>query len=476
MKRVFITLITITFSIFVTGQVTPKITFSDDVFHSNTTWSICVADAVTGEIITDKDASRNLIPASVMKLIPTAAALTMLGEEYRFTTTLGFTGTLNTRKGELNGDIIILGGGDPTLGSPFFSDSYGDVEGNWARVIREIGIKKIKGNILADASIYDYSTIPGGWEWEDIGNYYGTGIHGLNYADNSFGIYLTSREEGSKPSIDSIDEAGKSLLLTNYLISEGKSDNGYVFSLPYATSATLEGTVAVNSNTVLQAALPDPPLETATILRNRLIANGIQVTGEAITKRVRTANDSVLEMISATVSPSLKDIIIVTNQESINLYAGQLCKHLGLVYRGKGSFGAGMDVLKSFLDTIGCDTKEAHLADPAGLSRNNVVSASMMVKLLTYMYNSPNKDTFIASLPKGGLSGTLKNNFRDDVFKDRVTAKTGSMTGVKALAGYITTRSGKVMSFAIMVNGYTTTNGEVQEKIEDILRGIILNY
>jgi serine-type D-Ala-D-Ala carboxypeptidase/endopeptidase (penicillin-binding protein 4) len=476
MKKIFFTLLAITVSFFAAGQVTPGITFSDAVFHDNTSWSICVADAVTGEIITDKDASRNLIPASIMKLIPTAAALTLLGEDYRFTTTMGFSGNLNIKKGELKGDIIILGGGDPMLGSPLFSDSYGDITGNWARIIRETGIKKIRGNILADASIYDYQPIPGGWEWEDIGNYYGTGIHGLNFYDNSFNIYFTSREEGSKPIIDSVDIAGRYIDLTNYLISEGNSDNGFVFSLPFAMASTLEGTLSTNSNTVLCAALPDPPLATALLLKNRLTANGIQVTGDATTRRVRVANDSVLEIISAIISPSIKELVFVTNQESINLYAGQLCKHLGLVYRGKGSFNEGIEMLKSFLDTIGCKTSEVHLADPAGLSRNNVVCASLMVKLLIYMYNSPNRSAFVASLPVAGVSGTLKNSFRDEVFKDRMIAKTGSMTGVKSYAGYVTGASGKVMAFTIMVNGYTTSGSEVTDKIEEIIKSIILNY
>lgn len=476
MNRIFFTLLTFVISVSVTAQINEKITFSNGVFEENTSWSICVADALTGEVISDKDAQINLVPASVMKLVPTSAALTLLGEEYRFTTSLAFSGNLNFKKGELKGDIIIIGGGDPMFCSPYFSDSYGDIIKSWVMAIRGAGIKRISGNIIADASIYAYQSVPGGWEWEDIGNNYGAGVHGINFNDNAFEIYITSGKEETRPAIDSIEPCGKNIVLTNNLISRGKKNKWNVFSAPYDSDAILDGIVATEGNVILSAALPDPPLTVASLLRERLIAENIPVNGGINTRRVLHSNDSVMEMISTAISPSLKEMIIVTNHESMNLYAAQLCKHLGLVFRNEGSFTAGMDVLRSFLETIGCKSSEINLADASGLSRNNAINTASMVKLLTYMYNSPNKETFIASLPEGGLSGTLKNSFRDDIFKDRIIAKTGSMSGVKSLAGYVTTSSGKVMAFSIIVNGFTTTNGEIQEKIEELMKEIILNY
>jgi len=475
MKKSLITIFAIVLSLSALAQEHAKITFSDGVFDENTSWSLCIADAVTGEIISDKDAMLNLIPASIAKLIPTAAALTLLGEEYRFTTSLAFTGELNTNNGQLDGDIIIIGGGDPMLGSPYFSDSYGDVTGKWADAISGAGIKNITGNIVSDASVYDYQPVPGGWEWEDLGTDYGPGIHGINFNDNTFNIFLSCSREASKPAIDSINSFARNLTITNSLISNNKSVASNVYSAPYGTSVELAGTIPAH-NITITAALPDPPLAIASLLKSRLISEGINVGGLADTRRVSISNDSVMEMLSATISPSLKEMITVTNHESVNLYAAQLCKHLGLVFRNDGSYEAGMNVLNAFLETIGCNSKEIIFNDPTGLSRKNTINAASLVKLLTYLYNSPNRDTFIATLPEAGVSGTLKNTFKNEIFKNRLFAKTGSMSGVKSIAGYVTTVSGKVMAFTIIVNSYTTTNEEVQAKMENIIKEIILNY
>jgi len=476
-KNVFLSVVFAVFPVLISGQATsPKITFSKDVFPANASWSIYVADAVTGEVISDKDGMTNLIPASVAKLIPTATALSMLGADYRFTTSLAFTGRLNDKTGELKGDIIIMGGGDPMLGSPNFREQYGDVIGKWVQAAKEAGIRKITGDIVADASVYDYMPVPGGWQWDDAGNYYGAGVHGINFMNNSFAIYLHTGGEGSAAVIDSTDIAGRYLAIDNYLTAGGNTDKGVVYSSPYSTGVTLGGTIPVNGTTVLEASLPDPPLATAMMLRDRFAARGISVSGTCRTKRTYTTTDTVREMLSTTVSPTLKEMITTTNQESINLFAGQLCKHLGLVYRENPSFDAGLDVIKSFLDTAKISPANVMFTDASGLSRDNLLSAGFMTQFLRYIYNSPLKETFMSSLPVSGVSGTLKNYFSDDVLKGKITAKTGSMTGVRSMAGFVTTSTGRVMAFTIMVNGYTATGTEVAGRIEEILKAIVMNY
>lgn len=476
-KNIFLPVLLAIFPVLTLGQTTsPKITFSKDVFPANASWSIYVADAVTGEVISDKDGTINLIPASVTKLIPTATALSMLGGDYRFTTSLAFTGKLNRKNGELRGNIIIIGGGDPMLGSPNFRDEYGDVIGKWVQAAKDAGIRKITGDIVADASVYDYMPVPGGWQWDDAGNYYGAGVHGINFTNNSFAIYLHTGGVGSASVIDSTDIAGRYLTINNYLTVGGSTDNGVVYSSPYSTTVTLGGTIPANSTSVLDASVPDPPLATAMMLKDRFVALGISVSGRCLTKRTDAATDTVLEMLATTVSPTLKEMVTTTNQESINLFAGQLCKHLGLVYKGNPSFDAGLDVIKSFLDTAKISTGSVMLTDASGLSRDNLLSAEFMTQFLRFIYNSPLKETFISSLPVSGVSGTLKNYFSDDALKGKITAKTGSMTGVRSMAGFVTTSTGRVMAFTIMVNGYTAPGTEVAGRIEEILKAIVMNY
>ena len=141
--------------------------------------SLCVADAKTGDILIDYNSGISLTPASVMKVITSAAALELLGPDYTFKTTVGYTGSLNKRSGRLKGNIIILGGGDPALGSKYFADHYEGFIDNWVAEIKKLGIKRIKGRVITDDSYYDYLPVPAKWLWEDEGNYYGAGAYGI---------------------------------------------------------------------------------------------------------------------------------------------------------------------------------------------------------------------------------------------------------------------------------------------------------
>ena len=152
-------------------------------------------------VLFDYNSGISLAPASVMKLITSAAALELLGPEYTFKTTVGYTGTLNKRTGRLNGNIIIHGGGDPALGSKYFSDHYGDFLHNWVAEIRKTGIKKIRGRVITDDSYYDFLPVPAKWLWEDEGNYYGAGAYGLSVFDNTYEIHFQTFADSTLPVI-----------------------------------------------------------------------------------------------------------------------------------------------------------------------------------------------------------------------------------------------------------------------------------
>ncbi len=148
--------------------------------------SLCILNSGSGETVYEFNALESQIPASVMKLVTTAAALELLGPEYRFHTRIGYTGSLNKNTGLLNGDIVITGGGDPSLGSEYFKEHYHDFLKNWITEIMNLGIKSVDGRVLTDDSRYDYQPVPAKWLWEDAGNYYGAGAYGLSVFDNTF--------------------------------------------------------------------------------------------------------------------------------------------------------------------------------------------------------------------------------------------------------------------------------------------------
>ncbi|MCU0458830.1 MAG: D-alanyl-D-alanine carboxypeptidase/D-alanyl-D-alanine-endopeptidase [Bacteroidales bacterium] len=446
-----------------------------DTTLTGTSWSVCFADAATGEIIYSHDANRNLAPASVMKLYPTSVALSMLGPGYRYGTTICMTGDFNQRRGIVEGDIIIQGSGDPALGSEYFADYYGDVTAQWVYAIKEAGIRRIKGSVAASESIYDYNPAPSGWAWGDLGQYYGAGVHDININDNKYNIYITGQSEGKPAIIDSVEYFGNDIMLTNYLVSSGRTDRGYVYNAPYSDMAWITGSVPADSSFALKASIPDPPFAMVRKLDAALRSSGIRIDGEpALTRMPLDVNRNI--MICSTFSPALAEIVKVTNHESVNMYAEALRKHLGYEIHGQGTFSAGSAVIRQFLDSIGCEPYEAVILDGSGLSSNNNISALMTVRLLVHMNNSACTGPFIASLPEGAVSGTMKNYFRDEMFKGKVVAKTGTITGAKSFAGYFTTNSGRRIAFTTLANGFTVPSRTITDYMESLVREIILNY
>jgi D-alanyl-D-alanine carboxypeptidase/D-alanyl-D-alanine-endopeptidase (penicillin-binding protein 4) len=450
--------------------------FLSDSSIQHASVSLCIIDANTGEIIAEHESRKSLSQASVMKLITSAAALEILGPDYTFKTIIGYTGEINRKHGILNGDIIIKGGGDPALASENFPDHYINIFNQWVEDINNIGIRRINGGVITDDSYYDYQPVPPGWNWEDIGNYYGAGVYGLSIFDNTIKIHFKTGEEGSVPVITGIFPEESGMELVNYLTASGTSDQGYVFSSPYSQSGWIAGTIPVNrEDFVLKASAQDPPLLAARILSDRLSEAGIKVRNEPTTSRIfpLTAGDH-LKHISTTVSPPLSAIIEVLNHESVNLYAEHLLKELGKVARGDGSITSGKMVVNEFLDTIGVEKQGMFIDDGSGLSPQDAINSRGLVTVLYYMRNNGRYfDDYLRSLPEAGKEGTLKSYFRDEVFENRLKAKSGSMTRVRSYAGYFETYSGREMMFSIIVDNFTGPSGMVVSGIEEIIKEYI---
>ncbi|MFZ2286341.1 MAG: D-alanyl-D-alanine carboxypeptidase/D-alanyl-D-alanine-endopeptidase [Bacteroidales bacterium] len=446
-----------------------------DTTLTGTSYSFCFADAVTGEIIFGYDADRNLAPASVMKLYPTSVALLFLGPDYRYSTVVGLSGTFNRRRGVLDGDIIIRGTGDPSLGSEYFREHYGNVISGWTKALVAIGLRRVRGRVAAAPSIYDFYPAPGGWTWDDLGQYYGAGVYDININDNEYRVFIRGFAEGEPALVDSVEVYGRDIIMTSYLISSGTTDRGEVFNAPYSGTAWIAGSIPADSSFALRASIPDPPLTTVRLLDASLRKAGIKIDGSPSPARAFPGDDSITTVIE-TLSPTLAEIVKVTNHESVNMYAEALRKHLGYEILGEGSFRAGSMVIRNFLDSIGCEPYEAVILDGSGLSRNNNISSLMTVRLLVHMNNSSVAGQFIASLPMGAVSGTMKNYFLDEMFTGRVVAKTGTITSAKSFAGYVTTSSGRRLAFTMFANGFTVPSGRITDNMEKIVKEIILRY
>jgi D-alanyl-D-alanine carboxypeptidase/D-alanyl-D-alanine-endopeptidase (penicillin-binding protein 4) len=453
-------------------------TFRVDSSLAHASVSLCVADARTGDILIDYNSGISLAPASVMKLITTSAALELLGPEYTFKTNVGYTGKLNKSSGRLKGDIIIHGGGDPALGSAYFKEHYDGFIENWVAEIKKLGIKRISGRVITDDTYFDYLPVPAKWLWEDEGNYYGAGAYGLSVFDNTYEIHLKTYSSSFPPVIKEIIPEECRSVLSNFLITSGTTDEGYVFAAPYSKQGWLAGSVPINQDDfVLKASVTDPPLLLARILTEKLKTGGIKISDDPATFRsVPGYIPDKIVPVTETSSPPLSEIINVLNHESVNLFAEHLIKELGKKFKNKGSTASGAEVIIEFLKNSGLDTNGLFLEDGSGLSPLNAINTRELVRLLVYMKNKGKYfPEYYSSLPDAGKNGTLKNSFKDPVFESRLKAKSGSMTRVRSFAGYFITKSGKEMVFSIIINNYSGPSKKIISEIEENIKDLILN-
>ncbi len=452
------------------SEVERKLTYwsqKSDLKHSSI--GVCIQDANTGEIIAQTNPQLSLIPGSIIKLVTTATALETFGPDFRFETKLATNGEI--KNGTLLGDLMIIGGGDPALGSKYFEEYYlkNHFLDEWVSSLKENNIKYISGKVIVDGSIYETQTVPNTWIWEDIGNYYGAGANGLSVYDNMYQIHLSSpTEAGKQTKIKRIDPEIPNVYFDNQVLSSNiNRDRAYVFGSPNENKRIIRGTIPKSkADFVIKASMPNPAKLVKWQLENRLAKKGIKFN----TKK----NDELAEpyLLSCTSSPKLIDIIRVTNHESVNLFAEHLLKHLAFRKSGLGSTKEGVGIVKRFWKSKGINIDGFFMEDGSGLSRFNSVTANQMVQILSYMKNqSKHSDLFFSSIPKVP-NGTLYV-FESGKFPNgTLQAKSGSMTRVRCYAGLIKTQSNREVLFTIMLNNFSCSQSTAVDLIEELLYSI----
>lgn len=468
---------TLTFSFSVQGQ---NFGTSDSLLHAWTNQDIfegasigiCFQDAGTGEKIAAFQDQLSLAPASTLKLWSTATALEIFSPDYRFTTRLAYSGII--RNDSLIGDLIILGGGDPALGSKYFKDHYFKPHflQTWIDSLKYHGIRYISGNLLTDASIYDDQTIPDTWTWEDIGNYYGAGPSGLSVYDNLYEIHLYSPAEAGKPTqIIALKPHIPGVEFDNRVLSSDiPRDLAYIYGNPTGTGKILRGTVPKGkTDFVIRGSIPDPPFLVATQFNKMLQDNGISLVGKVQTTDADPDREPVSGTLASTLSPPLIDILRVTNYESVNLFAEHLLKHLAFVKTGLGTREEGIRILYDFWKSKGIDTQSLFICDGSGLSRFNALSCRHMIGMLDYMKNeSPYSKAFFSTLP-AAPDGTLYYFSAAKFPNKSLQAKSGSMTRIRSFAGILHTTSGREILFHICLNNFPCSQSTAIKAVEDLL-------
>ena len=433
---------------------------------ANASIGIAVSDSRTNEKLIESKPQLSLVPASILKTITTATALEVFGPDFRFQTIFSYSGTV--RNDTLFGDLQIMGGGDPTLESKYFPDSNTFLK-EWIKALQGNHIKAITGNLILDATMYESQMIPNTWIWEDIGNYYGAGASGISIYDNLYEIHLKSESEADKPTqiIRIVPEIPNLELTNEVLSSDLNSDQAYVFGSPEDNKRVIRGTIPKNqADFVIKASVPNPAALLASEFRKKLSESGISVSGATKYEKIKSEPPNQLSVIQ---SPLLRDIIKVTNHESVNLFAEHFLKHLAFQKSGFGTTKDGYLFVVQFWKDKGLDMNGFFMNDGCGLSRFNAITASQIVSVLNYMKSkSAYSADFYQSLPAAG-DGTLSKFSQQDFPNECLRAKSGSMTRVRSYAGYLTTISGRQLSFAFMLNNFSFSQKEASKKIEELL-------
>ena len=465
---------------FVLGQniVQEAVTnFKNNSAFINASISFYAVDIETDSVIAEHNPNLSLSPASITKLFSTATAIEVLGPNYTPTTRIYLEGNIDSN-GILQGNIWVRGGGDASLGSKYYSEEGSENKflEKWADTLSKLGLKGLTGGIIADASEFGYAGIPDGWNWSDMGNYYGAGPSGLVLYDNMVKYtFKTGSFAGAKTELISIFPTIQNFQFHNYITSSKKnSDNSFIFGAPYSLDRFATGTLPINNKAfVVKGSLPDPEYQLAFEFQKILTEKGIISKKEATGARqldtgkitIRYSKD--FKLVYTENGASILSIATHTNMKSVNLFAEELLCLTGYKLNNDGSTENSINQLEKFWRSK-IDLTGMYIKDGSGLSRSNAISAKHFCNLLIQMSKSPNYAAFLSTLPLAGCSGTLSGVCKNQLGHGRIRAKSGTMNRVKSYSGYVESTSGKKIAFTIIVNNFNCSSSEVVNQMEKI--------
>lgn len=452
-------------------------TMMTDVQLKHAVFGFYVKDMTSGEVIADYNAELSIPSASTMKLVTTATAFQVLGRGYRFKTKIMYSGSYDSLSGTINGDLYLVGGGDPTLGSRYFNKTgtERDFINKWADSLYVLGIRKVTGKVIADASIYRYEGVPSGWVWGDMGNYYGAGPSGLTIFDNMLELHFKSGGvAGDSTELHCTTPYVPNITIKNFVrAADSKEDDAYVYGAPYSYDWFVRGSIPKGQEDfVVKASIPDPEFIAALEFDYALEQRGIDVNYAPTTFRELDKNQpfikpSLTELLVHE-SPSLGSIMNIVNQQSINLFAEHVLCQLSVNSSGYGSTNNGTIVCTNYWKSK-IDATGLFMTDGSGLSRSNAVSAKFFVDLLTYMHSSKNASAFKESLAIAGKKGTMSGMADGTTADGRVYGKSGTMTRIKSFAGYVDSSSGKKLAYAMIINNHYCTSAQLKKYFENLM-------
>lgn len=438
----------------------------------NSTVSLQITDVESGEIVAAVNPTQAVIPASNMKLFTTAAAFDLLEQPWYFHSPLQIRGTVDNT-GTLKGDVRIVGRGDPTIGGRFHDGNARAVLQRWARALQARGVKTIDGNLILEYGYFDTEYVHPTWPEDQLVNWYEAPIASLSMQEGTVMVRVLPSKPGQPPIVE-LEPANTYAGVSNRAVTGG-GRGVYITRFLGSNEILIRGNVPAKTGpTEVFISVENPLQYFANVVVGTFQEAGIRVTGAV--SLVREDQNTGWETIDIHSTP-LPVVVLVINKQSQNQYAEQLLKTLGAEIRNDGSFrGGGAAVTEWLTGKLGVPAEEFSMADGSGMSRSNRASARAFTAVLLHMWRGPNRREFLASLPYSGeRDSRYGRRLRGENYAGRVFAKTGYISGVIGLSGYVKGSSGRVYSFSFLFNRYRSGTGAVYQLHDEILKAVIDN-
>jgi serine-type D-Ala-D-Ala carboxypeptidase/endopeptidase (penicillin-binding protein 4) len=434
--------------------------FSDPNFDA-AQWGVEVISLDRGDILFAHNPNRLYMPASNNKILTTASALMRLGPDFRYQTRISADGTI--ADGILKGNLIVTGAGDPTLAARFHESDPFRVFKEWAAKLKEKGVRRIEGALVGDGRAFPRPFIGQGWEWDDLAYGYAAPVSALQFNENLCAIEVMPGEAEGAPAVVRCSPLPDYLAIDAQVatIAAGARGRVEIRRGERRESIIVRGTIAAKADRdVTTVAVELPTQYYLAALRKTLQEEGIDLTRAAL-KAMDESDASAPtggDPLWTHASPPLAEILKPLLKVSQNLYAETLARTLGLVARNQGDFDAGREVVQETLERMAIPKGTYAYVDGSGLSRQNLVSADMLVRIFKYMYRNRNYAVFYDALPVAGVDGTMRSRLRGTKAENNVHGKTGTIAYVRCLSGYVKTADGEMLAFAMIANNFLTSN------------------
>jgi D-alanyl-D-alanine carboxypeptidase/D-alanyl-D-alanine-endopeptidase (penicillin-binding protein 4) len=435
-------------------------------------WAVDIRSVESGESIFTLNAGKLMMPASNMKILTLATAAEALGWDAAVTTTLEASGPVEG--GVLRVDLFVRGGGDPTINT---RDGAGEaLLSEWASALKAAGISSIDGRVVGDDQAFDDEGLGGGWAWDYLQYSYAAPVGALQFNENVAELVVTPGATGEPAGIRLA--AGSGLVVSNRATTGAEGSPESIDFRRHLDKPILEvtGTIPAGGKPVVRSvAVVNPTVYFAQSLKDGLAARGIPVSGDAVDFDDVAAIDA-RRVLATRTSPPVRAIATVMMKVSQNLYAETLLKAAGRATGGLGTVAAGREAANATLKAWGVTGEAYVMADGSGLSRYNYVSAAALTAILEHMYrDAKHRDALLATLPIAGKDGSLATRMRRTRAEGNALAKTGSISNVRSLSGFVRTRDGELLVFSILANGFVIPSATVNW-IADLAVEVLANF